>query len=59
MWANLFAIMSLFAFASERFEAATWVHATKLKSRFLTLEKNKACEMFVAIEIKDNRKFNV
>jgi hypothetical protein len=35
MWA------SLFASASERFEAAAQVHAS-IKSRFLTLEKNKA-----------------
>jgi hypothetical protein len=44
----------------ECFEAAALVHATKLKSRFLTLEnKSKACQMFVAIEIKGDGKFYV
>jgi hypothetical protein len=47
-------------FASECFEAAALAHASKLKSRFLTVEnKSKACQMFVAVEIKDDRKFYV
>jgi hypothetical protein len=47
-------------FASKCFEAITLVHVSKLKSRFLTLgNKNKACHMFFAIEIKGNRKLYV
>jgi hypothetical protein len=47
-------------FASKCFEAITLVHVSKLKSRFVTLgNKNKACHMFFAIEIKDNRKYYV
>jgi hypothetical protein len=48
--------MSLFAFASGYSEAAALFHVSKLKSRFPNLEdKSKTCQMFVAIEMKDNR----